>query len=104
MLKKEKGFTLIEMLVVMMIITVLLLLIIPNLSKQSETIDEKGCDALVAVVQAQTDAYYFDKKVYPSSINQLQQDNYITENQKSCNDNSTLTINGGKVSIVKNEI
>jgi competence protein ComGC len=45
--KKVKGFTLIEMLVVLGIISILLLLFVPNLSKQKEAIQEErqcgGC-------------------------------------------------------------
>ncbi|PNY97825.1 competence protein ComGC, partial [Staphylococcus chromogenes] len=37
-LKENKGFTLIEMLLVLLIISVLLILIIPNIAKQSEHI------------------------------------------------------------------
>ena len=38
--KKVKGFTLIEMLVVLGIISILLLLFVPNLSKQKQKIQE----------------------------------------------------------------
>lgn len=104
MLKNEKGFTLIEMLVVMMIITVLLLLIIPNLTSQSENIDEKGCDALVAVVQAQTDAYYFEVGNYPSDVGALSAAGYLNENQTTCGDKTTINIDtNGLVTKVENE-
>lgn len=40
---KKKGFTLIEMLLVLLIISVLLILIIPNIAKQSDHIQKTGC-------------------------------------------------------------
>lgn len=46
-LKNQRGFTLIEMLIVMLIITVLIAIAIPNVSKQTSAVDEKGCKAFV---------------------------------------------------------
>ena len=37
-----KGFTLVEMLVVLLIISVLLLLFVPNLTKQKDAVNDKG--------------------------------------------------------------
>lgn len=98
MLKNERGFTLIEMLVVMLIITVLLILIIPNLTSQTDNVNDKGCDALVAVVQAQADAYYLDNGLYATSLDRLIEKGYIESHQKECGNNRSLNINNnGKV-------
>ena len=62
--KKVKGFTLIEMLVVLGIISILLLLFVPNLSKQKQKIQEDGNAVVVKVVESQMDIYElvdFDK-------------------------------------------
>ena len=98
MLKNERGFTLIEMLVVMLIISVLLILIIPNLTSQTDSVNDKGCDALKSVVQAQADAYYLEEGEY-ATIQQLIDDNYLEdENQAECGNNRSLSINtDGKV-------
>jgi competence protein ComGC len=98
MLKKNKGFTLIEMLVVLMVISVLIILIVPNLNTNSENINEKGCDALTALVQAQIDAYYIDHGKYPSTLGTLVSENYINENQQKCPDGSNLEYDNGNVS------
>src|SRR5699024_755300 len=84
MFKNNNGFTLIEMLIVLLVISVLIILIIPNLSGKSTEVHDKGCDALVSVVQAQVDAYYLDEGQYPSSLNTLVSKGYITEDQKTC--------------------
>src|SRR5699024_11489782 len=55
MFKNNRGFTLIEMLIVLMIISVLIMLIVPNLSGKTKEVNDKGCDALVSVVQTQVD-------------------------------------------------
>lgn len=96
MLKSEKGFTLIEMLIVLMIISVLIILILPNLGERSKEVNEKGCDALVAVVQAQVDAYYLEEGKLPTSLDSLVPD-YITNDQTKCKE-SDLTLSNGKVS------
>ena len=60
--KNENGFTLIEMMIVLLIISVLILIAIPNVTKHSATIDEKGCDAYIRMVEGQVQAYKMEKK------------------------------------------
>ncbi|SFA71223.1 competence protein ComGC [Lentibacillus halodurans] len=99
MFKNERAFTLIEMLIVLMIISVLIILIVPNLSDKSEEVHDKGCSALISVVQAQVDAYYIEENRYPSSLTQLESAGYITEDQKACPDGKELNVDdSGKVS------
>jgi|SRR5690625_229716 len=90
MLKNNKGFTLIEMLVVLMVISVLIILIVPNLNTNSENINEKGCDALTSVVQAQVDTFYIDEGEYPGSLVELASDGYINDEQRHCPDGNPL--------------
>lgn len=93
MLKNNKGFTLIEMLIVMLVISVLLLLIIPNLTNRSEGVHEQGCDALVSLVQAQADSYYLDEGEKVNDINTLVPE-YLDSNQTSCKEGN-IQVNGG---------
>ncbi|MFC4022803.1 competence type IV pilus major pilin ComGC [Oceanobacillus longus] len=83
MFNNNKGFTLIEMLIVLMIISVLIILIVPNLGDKGSEVHSKGCEALVSVVQAQVDAYYIDKNEYPSTLDDLVP-HYINDEQKKC--------------------
>ncbi|MFH0358783.1 competence type IV pilus major pilin ComGC [Streptococcus sp. P25B114] len=73
---KKKGFTLVEMLVVLGIISVLLLLFVPNLSKQKEAVRKKGDQAVVKVVESQMELYELehDKK---ATVADLQSAGYI---------------------------
>ena len=96
MFKNDKGFTLIEMLIVLMIISVLIILVVPNLSGKSQSVHDTGCDALVKVVQAQTDLYFLDEGEYPSSVSALTP-NYISEEQTECPNGDTITISDGVV-------
>ena len=77
---KKKGFTLVEMLVVLGIISVLLLLFVPNLSKQKESVRKKGDQAVVKVVESQIELYELehDKK---ATVADLQSAGYINKKQ-----------------------
>lgn len=84
MINNQKGFTLIEMLIVLLIISVLIILIVPNLSGKTKDVNTKGCDALVAVVQAQVESYALDNGSFPQNLQTLVTDEYITEQQLYC--------------------
>lgn len=101
MLKEERAFTLIEMLIVLMIITVLILLIIPNLTDKTASVHDKGCHALKQTVQAQVNAYQLDEGKLPSSLKNLADANYISEDQMTCkNGTKKLTLDSkGIVSV-----
>lgn len=77
---KKKGFTLVEMLVVLGIISVLLLLFVPNLSKQKEAVRKKGDQAVVKVVESQMELYELehDKK---ATVADLQSAGYVDKKQ-----------------------
>jgi len=98
MFKNEKGFTLIEMLIVLLVISVLIILIVPNLGDRSTEVHDKGCDALVSLVQAQVEAYYIEEDAYPANLDDLVP-SYINEEQKTCPNGKVLQYNGsGNVS------
>lgn len=66
MMKNEKGFTLVEMMIVMLVISVLLIITIPNVAKHNTNINKKGCDAYVKMVEAQVQSYIIDKNKVPT--------------------------------------
>ncbi|MCA1023020.1 competence type IV pilus major pilin ComGC [Halobacillus litoralis] len=94
MWKNEKGFTLIEMLIVLLVISVLLIITIPNLSQNTENIRNKGCDALKVTIEAQLEAYQVENNAVPT-IDELESGDYIKT--KECPDGTSLTIVDGKV-------
>ncbi|MBN8236615.1 prepilin-type N-terminal cleavage/methylation domain-containing protein [Halobacillus kuroshimensis] len=94
MWKNEKGFTLIEMLIVLLVISVLLIITIPNLSQNTENIRTKGCDALKVTVEAQMEAYQVENNAVPT-IEELKTAEYIKTTE--CPDGTALTITNGEV-------
>ncbi|MUK87137.1 prepilin-type N-terminal cleavage/methylation domain-containing protein [Ornithinibacillus sp. L9] len=99
MLKNNKGFTLIEMLIVLMIISVLIILFIPNLGDKSKSVSDKGCDALVTVVQAQVDTYLLDNGHTPVNLDELIDEGYLLADQTTCPNDEDIIYENGKASV-----
>ncbi|QBP40915.1 competence type IV pilus major pilin ComGC [Paenisporosarcina antarctica] len=79
----QKGFTLIEMMIVLLIISVLILIAIPNVTKHSATIDKKGCEAYIKMVQGQVESYRIDVKTVPT-IDELVEFEYLNTGETTC--------------------
>ena len=61
-LKNQRGFTLIEMMIVLLVISVLLMITVPNVTKNNSTINEKGSEAYIKMVEGQIQAYEMENK------------------------------------------
>lgn len=92
----KKAFTLVEMLFVMTIIMILLLLVIPQVTKKSEAVKDKGCEALIDVIDAQIQLYELCEGYLPHSISELIQKGYIEEKQSRCPNGQRIEISGGQ--------
>lgn len=101
-LMKEDGFSLIEMMIVLLIISVLILVAIPNVTKHSKSIDDKGCGAYVAMVQGQVEAYKMENHKYPQGLDDLVNKDYFPDTPK-CPDGRQLSINSDGKVLVTNE-
>jgi len=95
---RKKGFTLLEMIVVVMIIAVLFLLTLPNVSKVMSTVDQKACDALTKVVDTAIVQYKLEYGKNPGSISDLVSAGLLREDQTSCPDGSSLSLSDGHAS------
>lgn len=99
-IRNERGFSLIEMMIVLLIISVLILLAIPNVTKHSKSIDDKGCSAYVKMVESQVEAYKLDTKKYPASLEVLVSEDYFPDTPV-CPDGTALSLSNGKVKAVE---
>lgn len=92
---RSKGFTLLEMVVVVIIISVLLLLSIPNVSRIISSVDSKACQALTKVVDAAIVQFKLDYGTYPNSITDLVNAGYLESSQTTCSNGASLSIVDG---------
>ena len=95
-MKNEKGFTILEMMIVRSIIALIFLLTLPNIQQKEDIIRKKGCEALVEVVNAQILLYEIDHLVPPTNISQLIKGGYLKESQKRCPDGASIQIRDGQ--------
>lgn len=74
---EEKGFTLIEMLVVLFIIGIIITIAIPNLKSAGESAQERADQANRRLISAQADNYYLEYGEYPASVDELVKRGYL---------------------------
>ncbi|KGP72951.1 competence type IV pilus major pilin ComGC [Pontibacillus yanchengensis] len=89
-MNNEKGFTLIEMLIVLMIISTLLLITIPHISTNNSVVQKKGCEAFIKLVETQAHTYEIENGDFPSSITILMDEGYLES--ETCPNGDTLTL------------
>lgn len=91
-LKNDRAFTLIEMMIVLLVISVLLIITIPNITKHNSNINNKGCAAYLKMVESQIQAYQIDKKEKPASLDVLIKEGYLKEGEAACPDGTEVYI------------
>ncbi|RAL25917.1 competence type IV pilus major pilin ComGC [Thermoflavimicrobium daqui] len=73
----EKGFTLVEMIVVLFIIGLVVACAIPNLKAAGETARERVDQMNRKLISAQADNYYLEYGEYPASVQELVKRNFL---------------------------
>ena len=94
-MKKQDGFTLLEMIVVVLIVSALFLLTVPNISRVINSVDQRACNALTKVIDSAIVQFKLDYGEYPRSLSDLYVAGYIEESQLHCANGTTLTIEDG---------
>lgn len=94
----KKGFTLLEMVVVVIIVSILFLLTVPNVSKVIDSVDTRACSAMTKVVDSAIAQFKLDYGTMPNSITDLVNAGYLNENQTSCSNGKSLVIYDGHCS------
>ena len=85
-MKRNNGFTLIEMIFCISVILVILLLVIPNVTSKNRVVKEKSCDAQIEVVNSQIVLYEIENGELP----------YLTEKQATCPSGLRISISDGQ--------
>lgn len=93
--KIKKGFTLIEMTIVLFIISLLILIILPNVTSQKKNARHIQRDAMTQVVQTQVDLYENEYNELPKSLDELQDKGYLSDKQVQQANRNGIKINDG---------
>lgn len=81
--KDKRGFTLLEMLLVLIILAILMAIIIPNVSGQKKRINEQAAEDIREIVQTQANTYQLVENDDSVSLDVLLSEGYITQKQKN---------------------
>ena len=92
----KKGFTVLEMILVLTVISIVVLVTVPNITQKKRVINQVGCRALIEVVNAQILMYDLDNGYKPDSISDLVDGEYISPSQCYCPDGTPVYISDGE--------
>jgi len=97
-MKRNMGFTLIELIFCLSIILVILLLVIPYVTSKNDIVKNKSCKAQIEVVNSQIILYEIEHEQLPTSISQLTAGSkpYLTEKQATCPNGKSIYISDGQ--------
>jgi len=75
--KNVKGFTLIEMLVVLFIVGIIIAIALPNFLSAGKKAQDKADEANKRLISSQADNYFLEFGQYPSSVEELVKKGYL---------------------------
>jgi prepilin-type N-terminal cleavage/methylation domain-containing protein len=78
----ERGFTLIEMLLVLFIIGVIIAIAIPNLKAAGDKAKDRADLANRQLISAQADNYYLEYGKYPNTVEELVKTGFLQKEPK----------------------
>lgn len=92
----KKGFTILEMIIVLSIIALIFLITLPNIQQKQKIIQNKACDALKEVVNSQILLYELETLNKPGSISDLIGEGYLKDSQRRCPNGAAIEIVNGQ--------
>lgn len=92
----KKGFTVLEMILVLTVISLVVLVTIPNITQKKKIIGQVGCQALVELINGQILLYDLENGEKPGDVSDLVDGEYITESQCYCPDGTRISIVDGE--------
>ena len=92
----KKGFTLLEMIVVVLIVAILLLLTIPNVARVIEIVQDTGCDGQLKIIETAMIEYRLINGTMPTSITNLIDEGLLLPEQAVCQNGRNIAIINGQ--------
>lgn len=97
---KKNAFTILEMMVVLLIVAVLLFITLPSIQQKETIIRDKGCHALLEIINSQIMLFEIDEGRTPTSISELVDKKYIKKSQTACPNHKDVVIENGEAKAV----
>lgn len=95
----KKGFTILEMIIVLSVIALIFLITLPNIQQKQTIIQNKGCDALVEVVNSQILLFELDTLEKPDGIDDLISGGYLKDSQRRCPNGDQIEVIDGEAEV-----
>jgi len=83
-MSRRKGFTVLEMMLVLIVISVIMLITIPNIAQKKKIINDVGCTSLLDVVNSQILMYNLETGQEPTDLQILVDEGYLKSEQLRC--------------------
>jgi prepilin-type N-terminal cleavage/methylation domain-containing protein len=90
---REKGFTLIELIIVVAILAILAVIAIPRITTSTATAQANSCSTNVGTMNSEIEMYNSDKGAYPATLATITGDaNYFPSGAPVCPSGGTYTM------------
>ena len=93
---KRNAFTILEMMVVLLIVAILLFITLPNIQQKEKIIRNKGCQALIEIVNSQILLYEIDEEKTPDTVQELIDQGYLKQGQDVSPNRQKIVIENGQ--------
>ncbi len=85
MVRKNKGFTLVELLIVVLILAALAAIAVPRIGASAANAKRKACDTNIDIMNGQIELYTANEGSAPSALTDVTTDpNYFPDNEPVC--------------------
>lgn len=96
--KGEKGFSLVELMVVIVIIGVLIAIAIPVYRNTTESAELRACHANQRMIEGAASQYAMNEEIDIEDVNEIDVlNNYFSDGVPKCPSGAVYSITGGKV-------
>ncbi|TFG84111.1 MAG: prepilin-type N-terminal cleavage/methylation domain-containing protein [Erysipelotrichales bacterium] len=92
----KKGFTMLEMILVVAVLSMLLILTVPNIQKVMGIVNRKGCDAQLKIVDTAILEYSLLSGNPPRTISDLINEGLLNEGQRYCQNHDEIILEDGQ--------
>jgi type II secretion system protein G len=95
--KRRKGFSLVELLIVVLILGALAAIAIPRISQSADTAKQNACDTNVDIINSMIEMYKLDTSDYPATLDLVVDDTtYFPDGAPVCPLGGTYTMGVNK--------